>query len=65
MKAKKLVIVAAVVVFVLVAALAAVPFFVDKQSLKTKLVTEAEGSCTAGCQSRMLRSPFLRDSAFG
>ncbi len=43
MKAKKLVIIAAVIVFVLVAALAAVPFLVDKQSLKTKLVTEAEG----------------------
>ena len=42
MKAKKLVIIAAVIVFVLVAALAAVPFLVDKQSLKTKLVTEAE-----------------------
>jgi len=43
MKAKKLVIIGAVIVFVLVAALAAIPFFVDKQSLKTKLVTEAEG----------------------
>ena len=43
MKAKKLVIIAAVVVSVLVVAFAAVPFFVDKQSLKTKLVTEAEG----------------------
>ena len=29
--------------FVLIAALAAIPFFIDTQSLKTKLVTEAEG----------------------
>jgi uncharacterized protein involved in outer membrane biogenesis len=42
MKAKKLIIGAGVVVFVLVAALAAIPFFIDAQSLKTKLVTEAE-----------------------
>ncbi|HEU0006960.1 MAG TPA: AsmA family protein [Terriglobia bacterium] len=42
MKAKKLVIVAAVVVSVLIGALAAIPFFIDAQSLKTKLVTEAE-----------------------
>ena len=43
MKAKKLIIVAAVVVSVLIAALAAIPFFIDTQSLKTRLVTEAEG----------------------
>jgi len=43
MKAKKLIIVAAVVVSVLVAALAAIPFFIDTQSLKNRLVTEAEG----------------------
>src|SRR4030095_1954829 len=43
MKAKKLIIVAGVVVFVLIAALAAIPFFIDAQSLKTKLVTDAEG----------------------
>src|SRR5262245_30179336 len=42
MRAKKPVIIATVVVSILVAALAAVPVFVDKQSLKTKLVTEAE-----------------------
>jgi len=43
MKRKKLIIGAGVVVFVLIAALAAIPFFIDTQSLKTKLVTEAEG----------------------
>ena len=43
MKAKKLVIIAAVVVCILVAALAAVPFFIDTQSLKNKVVSEAEG----------------------
>ena len=43
MKAKKLVIVAAVVVSVLIAALAAIPFFIDTQSLKNRVVTEAEG----------------------
>jgi len=43
MKRKKLVIVAGVVVFVLIGALATIPFFIDTQSLKTKLVTEAEG----------------------
>jgi len=42
MKRKKLVIVAGVVVFVLIGALATIPFFIDTQSLKTKLVTEAE-----------------------
>jgi len=43
MKRKKLVIVAGVVVFVLIGALATIAFFIDTQSLKTKLVTEAEG----------------------
>lgn len=43
MKTKKLVIVAAVVVSVFIAALAAIPFLIDKQNLKTKLVKEAEG----------------------
>src|SRR5262245_1327972 len=43
MKAKKFVIVVTVVVSVLIAALAAIPFFIDAQSLKTKLVTQAEG----------------------
>ena len=43
MKQKKLLIIAAVVVSLLIAALAAIPFFIDTQSLKSKLVTEAEG----------------------
>ena len=43
MKRKKLLIGAAVVVSVLIAALAAIPFFIDTQSLKAKLITEAEG----------------------
>ena len=43
MKGKKLIIIGAVCVLIVIGALAAVPFFIDTQSLKTKLVTEAEG----------------------
>ncbi len=42
MKAKKLIIIGAVFVLILIATLAAVPLFIDTQSLKNKLVTQAE-----------------------
>jgi uncharacterized protein involved in outer membrane biogenesis len=42
MRSKKLLILAAVVVFVVIAALAAIPLLIDKQDLKPRLVTEAE-----------------------
>src|SRR5262245_42758592 len=42
MKAKKLGIIAAAVVFVALAALAAIPFLIDAESLKNRLVKEAE-----------------------
>jgi len=42
MKSKKLLLIAAAGVFVLLTALAAIPFFIDTQSLKSRLVSEAE-----------------------
>ena len=44
MKAKKLIIIGAVCVLIVIGALAAVPFFIDTQSLKNKLVNQAEAA---------------------
>ena len=43
MIAKKIVIIGGAIVFLVVVALAVIPFFVDTHSLKNRLVAEAEG----------------------
>ena len=65
MKGKKLIIIGAACVLIVIAALAAVPFFIDTQSLKTRLVTEAEGILHRRMSVQAVEITVLRDSAFG
>ena len=64
MKGKKLIIIGAVCVLIVIGALAAIPFFIDAQSLKTKLVTEAEGILRRRMSVQAVEITVLPDSVF-